>query len=133
MSDVEKIVNEWVSDRQATHNLSCEMVYGPKTPLFFTVDGSYPGPFLTGPPITIYKVHVDCPHSIPLQIHFSLPAKSRHLYLSRFGVQRETKMELSLSGNAIKTFARCITCLARVENELAIQASPTQVYYNYIY
>ena len=38
-------------------------------------------------------------------------------------------MELSLSGNAIKTFARCITCLARVGNELAIQASPSQVYY----
>ena len=82
MSDVEKIVNEWVSDRQATHNLSCEMVYGPKTPLFFTVDGSYPGPFLTGPPITIYKVHVDCPHSIALQIHFSLPAKARLLSLT---------------------------------------------------
>ena len=38
-------------------------------------------------------------------------------------------MELSLSGNAIKTFARCITCLARVGNELAIQASHSQVYY----
>ena len=38
-------------------------------------------------------------------------------------------MGLSLSGNAIKTFARCITCLARVGNELAIQASPSQVYY----
>uniref|UniRef100_A0A2N9I5X9 Uncharacterized protein n=1 Tax=Fagus sylvatica TaxID=28930 RepID=A0A2N9I5X9_FAGSY len=36
-------------------------------------------------------------------------------------------MELSLSGNAIKTFARCITCLARVGNELAIQASPSQL------
>ena len=37
------------------------------------------------------------------------------------------KMELSLSGNALKTFARCITCLARIGNELAIQASPSQV------
>ncbi|KAM4119112.1 hypothetical protein ACJW30_03G035100 [Castanea mollissima] len=36
-------------------------------------------------------------------------------------------MELSLRGNAIKTFARCITCLARVGNELAIQASPSQL------
>ncbi|KAF3945078.1 hypothetical protein CMV_028512 [Castanea mollissima] len=36
-------------------------------------------------------------------------------------------MELSLSGNAIKTFARCITCLARVGNQLAIQASPSQL------
>ncbi|KAM4108275.1 hypothetical protein ACB094_03G033200 [Castanea mollissima] len=36
-------------------------------------------------------------------------------------------MEMSLSGNAIKTFARCITCLARVGNELAIQASPSQL------
>ncbi|XP_027107742.1 uncharacterized protein [Coffea arabica] len=34
-------------------------------------------------------------------------------------------MELSLSGNALKTFARSITCLARVGNELAIQASPS--------
>ncbi|KAM7279735.1 hypothetical protein ACFE04_006869 [Oxalis oulophora] len=36
-------------------------------------------------------------------------------------------MELSLSGNAIKTFARSITCLARIGNELAIQASPSQL------
>ncbi|GMY21724.1 cell cycle checkpoint control protein RAD9A-like isoform X2, partial [Fagus crenata] len=37
-------------------------------------------------------------------------------------------MELSLSGNAIKTFARCIMCLApRVGNELTIQASPSQL------
>ncbi|PSS26519.1 Cell cycle checkpoint control protein like [Actinidia chinensis var. chinensis] len=36
-------------------------------------------------------------------------------------------MELSLSGNALKTFARCITCLARIGNELAIQASPSQL------
>ncbi|KAJ9180259.1 hypothetical protein P3X46_008527 [Hevea brasiliensis] len=36
-------------------------------------------------------------------------------------------MEFSLSGNALKTFARSITCLARVGNELAIQASPSQL------
>ncbi|KAF7144350.1 hypothetical protein RHSIM_Rhsim05G0139400 [Rhododendron simsii] len=36
-------------------------------------------------------------------------------------------MEFSLSGNALKTFARCITCLARIGNELAIQASPSQL------
>ncbi|XVF41876.1 hypothetical protein PTKIN_Ptkin01aG0315900 [Pterospermum kingtungense] len=36
-------------------------------------------------------------------------------------------MELSLSGNALKTFARSITCLARVGNELVIQASPSQL------
>lgn len=36
-------------------------------------------------------------------------------------------MEWSLSGNALKTFARSVTCLARVGNELAIQASPSQV------
>lgn len=32
-------------------------------------------------------------------------------------------MEFSLSGNALKTFARSITCLARIGNELAIQSS----------
>ncbi|XP_050225548.1 uncharacterized protein LOC126675025 isoform X2 [Mercurialis annua] len=36
-------------------------------------------------------------------------------------------MEFTLSGNALKTFARSITCLARVGNELAIQASPSQL------
>lgn len=36
-------------------------------------------------------------------------------------------MEFSLSGNALKTFARSITCLARIGNELAIQASPSQL------
>ena len=45
ISDVEKIVNEWVSDRQATHNLSCEMVYGPKTPLFLPWMGPIRVPF----------------------------------------------------------------------------------------
>ncbi|BBH06536.1 cell cycle checkpoint control protein family [Prunus dulcis] len=35
-------------------------------------------------------------------------------------------MEFSVSGNALKTFARSITCLARVGNELAIQASSSQ-------
>lgn len=37
------------------------------------------------------------------------------------------EMELTLSDNALKTFARCITCLARIGNELSIQASPSQV------
>ncbi|KAJ4842291.1 hypothetical protein Tsubulata_028856 [Turnera subulata] len=36
-------------------------------------------------------------------------------------------MELSLSGNALKTFARSIACLSRVGNELAVQASPSQL------
>ncbi|XP_057439355.1 uncharacterized protein LOC130731168 [Lotus japonicus] len=36
-------------------------------------------------------------------------------------------MELTLSDNALKTFARCITCLARIGNELSIQASPSQL------
>ncbi|XP_010427892.1 PREDICTED: cell cycle checkpoint control protein RAD9A isoform X2 [Camelina sativa] len=36
-------------------------------------------------------------------------------------------MEFSISGNALKTFARSITCLARVGNELVVQASPTQL------
>ncbi|KAA8545175.1 hypothetical protein F0562_019936 [Nyssa sinensis] len=36
-------------------------------------------------------------------------------------------MEFSLSGNALKTFARSITCLARIGNELALQASPSQL------
>ncbi|KAK1370703.1 cell cycle checkpoint control protein RAD9A [Heracleum sosnowskyi] len=34
-------------------------------------------------------------------------------------------MEFNVSGNALKTFARSITCLARIGNELAIQASPS--------
>ncbi|CAI0459926.1 unnamed protein product [Linum tenue] len=36
-------------------------------------------------------------------------------------------MEFSLSGNGLKTFSRCITCLARIGNELAIEASSSQV------
>ncbi|CAI9102138.1 OLC1v1000359C3 [Oldenlandia corymbosa var. corymbosa] len=36
-------------------------------------------------------------------------------------------MEWSLSGNALKTLARSITCLARIGNELAIQASPSRL------
>lgn len=36
-------------------------------------------------------------------------------------------MELTLSDNALKTFARCITCLSRIGNELAIQASSSQL------
>ncbi|XP_048235865.1 cell cycle checkpoint control protein RAD9A isoform X1 [Ricinus communis] len=39
-------------------------------------------------------------------------------------------MEFSLSGNALKTFSRSITCLARVGNELAIQASPSQLVFH---
>ncbi|XP_033517017.1 uncharacterized protein [Nicotiana tomentosiformis] len=36
-------------------------------------------------------------------------------------------MEFTLSGNALKTFGRSITCLARIGNELVIQTSPPQV------
>lgn len=36
-------------------------------------------------------------------------------------------MEFSLSGNALKTLARSITCLARIGNELAVEASPSQL------
>ncbi|XP_006339967.1 cell cycle checkpoint control protein RAD9A [Solanum tuberosum] len=36
-------------------------------------------------------------------------------------------MELRMSGNAVKTFARSITCLARIGAEVAIQASSTQL------
>ncbi|CAI0459924.1 unnamed protein product [Linum tenue] len=36
-------------------------------------------------------------------------------------------MEFSLSGNGLKTFSRCITCLARIGNELAIEASSSQL------
>ncbi|CAN4099604.1 unnamed protein product [Withania somnifera] len=36
-------------------------------------------------------------------------------------------MEFTLGGNALKTFARSITCLARIGNELVIQASSTQI------
>ncbi|KAK8633626.1 hypothetical protein V6N13_014469 [Hibiscus sabdariffa] len=36
-------------------------------------------------------------------------------------------MELSLSDNALKTFSRSITCLARVGNELVFQASSSQL------
>ncbi|KAK9136913.1 hypothetical protein Sjap_007507 [Stephania japonica] len=39
-------------------------------------------------------------------------------------------MELSLSGNALKTFRRSITCLARVGHEVAIQASPSQIVFH---
>ncbi|XP_033517018.1 uncharacterized protein [Nicotiana tomentosiformis] len=35
-------------------------------------------------------------------------------------------MEFTLSGNALKTFGRSITCLARIGNELVIQTSPPQ-------
>ncbi|CAH8259451.1 unnamed protein product [Arabidopsis lyrata] len=36
-------------------------------------------------------------------------------------------MEFSISGNGLKTLARSIICLARVGNELVVQASPTQL------
>lgn len=36
-------------------------------------------------------------------------------------------MEWSLSGNGLKTFARCLTCLARIGNELTLQASTSQL------
>ncbi|KAK3418648.1 hypothetical protein EUGRSUZ_H04558 [Eucalyptus grandis] len=36
-------------------------------------------------------------------------------------------MEFTLSGNALKTLARSITCLSRVGTDLAIQASPSQI------
>ncbi|KAL5701220.1 exodeoxyribonuclease III [Ranunculus cassubicifolius] len=36
-------------------------------------------------------------------------------------------MDITISGNALKTFTRSITCLARVGNELAIQASPSKL------
>ncbi|KAL5135961.1 Cell cycle checkpoint control protein RAD9A [Glycine soja] len=41
-------------------------------------------------------------------------------------------MEITLSDNALKTFARCITCLARIGNELAIQASSSQLLFHTI-
>ncbi|XP_052623476.1 uncharacterized protein LOC111895310 isoform X1 [Lactuca sativa] len=36
-------------------------------------------------------------------------------------------MEFSLTGNALKTFARSVTCLARIGNEVTLQASPSQL------
>ncbi|KAM0016250.1 putative exodeoxyribonuclease III [Helianthus debilis subsp. tardiflorus] len=36
-------------------------------------------------------------------------------------------MDWRLSGNALKTFARSVTCLARIGNELTLQASPSQL------
>ncbi|KAL9235027.1 hypothetical protein vseg_009828 [Gypsophila vaccaria] len=36
-------------------------------------------------------------------------------------------MEVSVSGNALKTFARAINCLAKLGNELAVQASSSQL------
>ncbi|XP_042017535.1 cell cycle checkpoint control protein RAD9A-like [Salvia splendens] len=36
-------------------------------------------------------------------------------------------MEFSLSGTALKTFARSITCLARIGNELVLQSSSSQL------
>ncbi|XP_028770830.1 cell cycle checkpoint control protein RAD9A [Neltuma alba] len=39
-------------------------------------------------------------------------------------------MEFALSDNALKTFARCVTCLARIGNELSIQASSSQLVFH---
>ncbi|KAF7805094.1 cell cycle checkpoint control protein RAD9A [Senna tora] len=39
-------------------------------------------------------------------------------------------MEFTLSDNALKTFARCVTCLARIGNELSIQASSSQLVFD---
>ncbi|XP_076931714.1 uncharacterized protein LOC143596956 [Bidens hawaiensis] len=36
-------------------------------------------------------------------------------------------MDWRLSGNALKTFARSVTCLARIGNDLTLQASPSQL------
>ncbi|KAL6648175.1 hypothetical protein ACP70R_012399 [Stipagrostis hirtigluma subsp. patula] len=36
-------------------------------------------------------------------------------------------MELSMSGGALRTFARCVTCLARVGSEVALQAHPAKL------
>lgn len=36
-------------------------------------------------------------------------------------------MEWRVSGNALKTFGRSVTCLARIGNELILQASPSQL------
>ncbi|MQL97969.1 hypothetical protein Taro_030675, partial [Colocasia esculenta] len=41
-------------------------------------------------------------------------------------------MELSLSGNALRTFARSITCVARVGGELVLQASASQLVFHTI-
>jgi hypothetical protein len=36
-------------------------------------------------------------------------------------------MELSMSGGALRTFTRCVTCLARVGSDLVLQAHPAKV------
>ncbi|KAE9593689.1 putative exodeoxyribonuclease III [Lupinus albus] len=41
-------------------------------------------------------------------------------------------MEFTLSDNGLKSFTRCITCLARIGNELAIQASSSQLLFHTI-
>ncbi|KAI6692427.1 hypothetical protein NL676_020137 [Syzygium grande] len=41
--------------------------------------------------------------------------------------RKSSEMEFTLSGNALKTVARSITCLFRVGSDLAIQASPSQL------
>ncbi|MED6156449.1 hypothetical protein PIB30_014414 [Stylosanthes scabra] len=41
-------------------------------------------------------------------------------------------MEFTLGDNSLKTFSRCITCLSRIGNELAIQASSSQLLFHTI-
>lgn len=36
-------------------------------------------------------------------------------------------MELSMSGGSLRTFVRCVTCLARIGSELVFQAYPDKV------
>ncbi|XP_056168683.1 uncharacterized protein LOC115666268 [Syzygium oleosum] len=40
---------------------------------------------------------------------------------------RAQRWEFTLSGNALRTLARSIACLSRIGNDLAIQASPSQI------
>ncbi|KAL4305589.1 hypothetical protein AHAS_Ahas16G0093400 [Arachis hypogaea] len=47
-------------------------------------------------------------------------------------VRSKTKMEFTLGDNSLKTFSRCITCLSRIGNELAIQASSSQLLFHTI-
>lgn len=67
-------------------------------------------------------------HNFPLL----LPATLRQFRLQRTR-SYTVEMELTLSDNSLKTFARCITCLARIGNELSIQASSSQVTLTYIF
>ncbi|KAJ0078824.1 hypothetical protein Patl1_22528 [Pistacia atlantica] len=64
-----------------------------------------------------------------MNILFPLPANPNYYYRGREN-QNERKMEFSVSENALKTFARSITCLARLGNELVIQASSSQLVFH---